>query len=201
MKIEVLHHASVKLTDKKTIYFDPYLISDKTHDADYIFITHDHYDHYDALSIKNISNENTKIIVPTCLKDEKCDLVVEPNKSYKIDDISFETVRAYNVNKSFHLREKDYVGYIVLLKGVYYYIMGDTDRTMETDAVTADICFVPIGGTYTMNVTEAIEYIDYLKPTIAIPIHYGMITGSPELAEEFKNNVNKEIDVQIKINN
>ena len=52
-----------------------------------------------------------------------------------------------------------------------------------------------------MNVTEAIEYIDYLKPTIAIPIHYGMITGSPELAEEFKNNVNKEIDVQIKINN
>ena len=72
---------------------------------------------------------------------------------------------------------------------------------METDAVTADICFVPIGGTYTMNVTEAIEYIDYLKPTIAIPIHYGMITGSPELVEEFKNNVNKEIDVQIKINN
>ena len=185
MKIEVLHHASVKLTDEKTIYFDPYLISDKTHDADYIFITHDH----------------TKIIVPTCLKDEKCDLVVEPNKSYKIDDISFETVRAYNVNKSFHLKEKDYVGYIVLLKGVYYYIMGDTDRTIETDAVTADICFVPIGGTYTMNVTEAIEYIDYLKPTIAIPIHYGMITGSPELAEEFKNNVNKEIDVQIKINN
>ena len=47
MKIEVLHHASVKLTDEKTIYFDPYLISDKTHDADYIFITHDHYDHYD----------------------------------------------------------------------------------------------------------------------------------------------------------
>ena len=90
MKIEVLHHASVKLTDEKTIYFDPYLISDKTHDADYIFITHDHYDHYDGLSIKNISNENIKIIVVTCLKDENSDLVEEPYKLYNIDDISFD---------------------------------------------------------------------------------------------------------------
>ena len=61
MKIEVLHHASVKLTDEKTIYFDPYLISDKTHDADYIFITHDHYDHYDALSIKKGQSGNSEI--------------------------------------------------------------------------------------------------------------------------------------------
>ena len=59
MKIEVLHHASVKLTDEKTIYIDPYKIDLKIHDADYIFITHDHYDHYDIESIRNISyNKN-----------------------------------------------------------------------------------------------------------------------------------------------
>ena len=87
--IEVLCHSSIRIKkENKVIYFDPFKVDRDINDADYIFITHDHYDHYDALSIKNISNENTKIIVPTCLKDEKCDLVVEPNKSYKIDDIS-----------------------------------------------------------------------------------------------------------------
>ena len=48
MKIEVLNHASIKLIDSnKIIYFDPFEIKTKLHDADYIFITHDHYDHYD----------------------------------------------------------------------------------------------------------------------------------------------------------
>ena len=77
--------------------------------------------------------------------------------------------------------------------------MGDTDRTPETDQVKADICFVPIGGTYTMDVAEAIEYINDLHPQVAIPIHYGSITGSLALADEFKEKVNKEIKVEIKI--
>lgn len=200
MKIEVLHHASIKLTDEKTIYIDPYKIDLKIHDADYIFITHDHYDHYDIESIRNISKDTTKIIVPKVLSDEANNLVVEPNKHYTIDDISFDTISSYNIGKSFHPKEKEYVGYNILLKGVYYYIMGDTDRTEEADSVKTDICFVPIGGTYTMNVTEATKYINDLKPAIAIPIHYGMITGSLDLATEFKNSVNKEIDVEIKIN-
>ena len=51
MKIEVLSHASIKLTGEKVIYFDPYNIHEKIEDADYIFITHDHYDHYDKESI------------------------------------------------------------------------------------------------------------------------------------------------------
>lgn len=199
MKIEVIHHASIKLSGDKIIYFDPYLIKDQLHDADYIFITHDHYDHWDVDSIKNISKETTKLIVPECLKDRNPDFVVEPDKKYVFDNINFETISSYNIDKPFHPKEKGYVGYNILLNGVYYYIMGDTDRTPEAMNVKTDICFVPIGGTYTMNVSEAVDFINDLKPAIAIPIHYGMITGSLDLADEFKNNVNKEIDVEIKI--
>ena len=54
MKIDVIRHASIKLSGDKIIYFDPYKIEDELHDADYIFITHDHYDHYDEESINNI---------------------------------------------------------------------------------------------------------------------------------------------------
>ncbi|MBR2828555.1 MAG: MBL fold metallo-hydrolase [Bacilli bacterium] len=199
MKIEVFHHASIKLTGEKIIYFDPYKIEKDFHDADYIFITHDHYDHYDPESIEKVRNDHTKIIVPYCLKDKEHHLLADGYRYYEIDGIKFTTIPAYNINKQFHPREKMYVGYNILLEDRYYYIMGDTDRTPETDMVKTDICFVPIGGTYTMNVEEAIEFINDLKPLVAIPIHYGMITGDVAMGVEFQEKVNKEIKVEIKI--
>ena len=199
MKREVLGHASVKLIGDKTIYFDPYNIKDKYNDADYIFITHDHYDHYDLESINNVKKDNTKIIVPKCLEDKEHYLVVEPNKTYTIDDLEFDVIRSYNPDKPFHPIENDYVGYNVHVEDELFYIMGDTDRTCETDSVKTDICFVPIGGTYTMNVKEAINYINYLKPKVAIPIHYGSIVGSKTLGIDFKNNIDDNIKVELYI--
>ena len=203
MKIEVLNHAAVKLTAEKIFYFDPYEIKNDYHDADYIFITHDHYDHYDDDSIKKVSNENTKLIVPECLKDiENSYLVVEPNKEYTLDNTYFfQTIPAYNTNKAFHPKEKNYVGYNILINGLYYYIMGDTDRTPETDNVKTDICFVPIGGTYTMDTQEASEYINYLQPKKCIPIHYGKVVGDMNMPNIFKEKINKNIEVEILINN
>ena len=199
MKIEVLGHASIKLSGDKIIYFDPYNIKDEMHDADYIFITHDHYDHYDEKSINKIRNDKTKIIVPNCLKDKEYNLLVDGYRMYGIDDIKFVTVPSYNIDKSFHPREKYYVGYNVLLEDKYYYIMGDTDRTPEAMNVKTDICFVPIGGTYTMDAYEGAEFINEIKPKLAIPIHYGEIVGDKNLGEEFKKNVNEDIEVEIKI--
>ncbi len=70
MQIEVLNHASIKITSDKIYYFDPYKIDKKMSDADYIFITHDHYDHFDYSSIKNVINESTMLIVPACLEEK-----------------------------------------------------------------------------------------------------------------------------------
>ncbi len=199
MKIEVIHHASIRLEDEKIIYFDPYDIKEELHDADYIFITHDHYDHYDEKAIEKVKNNQTKIIVPECLKEKENYLVVEPNKEYQIDNLSFQTIRAYNTKVDYHPREKNYLGYNLLLNNSYYYIMGDTNRTPEADMVKTDVCFVPIGGTYTMDKDEAASYINDLNPKEAIPIHYGKIVGKLSLGEEFKNKVNNNIKVTIYI--
>ena len=204
MSIKVLNHASIKITDSKTIYFDPYKFQTKANDADYIFITHDHYDHYDEESIKNVIKEDTILIVPSCLKEQASTLTnnliaVEPNQSYKLVNLSFETIRSYNLNKQFHPKEKNYVGYNVTSDNIKYYIMGDTDRTEESDKVRTDICFVPIGGTYTMDVEEAATYINNLKPKKVIPIHYGSIVGDISLGEKFKNKIDEKIEVEIQI--
>ena len=197
MKVEVLRHASIKITGNKIIYIDPYKIDDKISDADYIFITHDHYDHYDEQSINNIKKDTTKIIVPKCLKDKDNSLVVEPNSEYQIDDIRFTTIPSYNINKPFHPKEKGYVGYNITLEDGNYYAMGDTDATPEALNVKCDVCFVPIGGTFTMDVNEAIDYVNEIKPKKAIPIHYGLIVGDKSLGIEFKENIYKEIEVEL----
>ena len=199
MNIEVIHHASIKLTGDKVIYFDPYKIEDEIHDADYIFITHDHYDHYDEESIKKVKKDTTKIIVPLCLKNKEHNLLIEGYRMYEIDGIKFNTIPAYNINKDFHPRDKYYIGYNIFLDGKYYYIMGDTDVTDEALQVKSDVCFVPIGGTFTMDYVEAANYINETKPSLVIPIHYGMLTGDKSLGEKFKNLINKEIKVELEI--
>lgn len=204
MNIEVFNHSSIKLSDKQNIYFDPYQLKEEKHDADYIFITHDHYDHYDEESIKKILNEKTYLIIPECLKEQAITitdniLVVEPNKTYNIDNLTFETIASYNKTKPFHPKDKKYVGYNLNIENTKYYIMGDTDRTCETDTVKTDICFVPIGGTYTMNVEEASSFINHIKPKKTIPTHYGSLVGDISLGEDFKRLIDKEIEVEIQI--
>ena len=47
------------------------------------------------------------------------------------------------------------------------------------------IALLPIGGKFTMNAEEAAEAAKLIKPSLAIPIHYGTIIGDNKDAEEF----------------
>ena len=52
MEISINCHSSIKIVSDKIIYFDPFKIENDVHDADIIFITHDHYDHFSIEDIK-----------------------------------------------------------------------------------------------------------------------------------------------------
>ena len=67
-----------------------------------------------------------------------------------VQGIKFETIPEYNTNKTFHPKENGWVGYIITLDDIRYYIAGDTDITEENRRVKCDVAFVPVGGTYTM---------------------------------------------------
>jgi len=70
--------------------------------------------------------------------------------------------------------------------GVRYFHAGDTDATPEIKSVSADVVFLPVGGTYTMTAAEAAEASNAIKPKVAVPIHWGSIVGSREDAETFR---------------
>ena len=207
--IELIIHSSIKINNNDDIiYFDPFKLEDKLRKidrADYIFITHPHFDHYSEHDIELIKKGNTKIIAPLCLEDnimslgfnEDNVLLVEPNKEYKIGNYSFETVRAYNVNKDFHKKEDNWVGYILNINGETIYVAGDTDNTEDARKVKCDIACIPIGGIYTCDYMEAVDLVKEIKPSIAIPIHYNSIVGSRHDGYRFKEELDGIIKVEL----
>ena len=199
--IEVLYHSSIRINKEKIIYIDPFKINKNYNDADIVFITHDHYDHYSEEDIDKVINENTTIIIPEELLtkllrkgiNKNAIITVEPNKNYMVQGIKFETISAYNTNKTFHPKENGWVGYIIIINGIRYYIAGDTDITEENKKVKCDVAFVPVGGTYTMDFKEAASLINEIKPKIAIPIHYGSVVGTEQDAIDFVRLLHPEI--------
>ena len=204
--IEVLCHSSIKFNKDLVIYFDPFKISKNYNDADIIFITHNHYDHYSKDDIEKVIKDNTIIIAPLDLENTLSKdfanneyLLVEPNKNYIVKGINFKTIPAYNINKKFHPKENNWVGYLINIAGITYYIAGDTDITEENKKVKCDVAFVPIGGTYTMDYIEAANLINEIKPKIAVPIHYGMIVGTNEDGLKFSHQITNNIECEILI--
>ena len=205
--IEVLYHSSIKINKGVIIYFDPFKIDREYHDADMIFITHSHYDHYSEEDILKVRKESTRVVAPVDLLDNLLTLgftkesitIVKPNENYNVNGLTFKTVPAYNTNKNFHPKSNNWVGYLLTLNDTVYYIAGDTDITEENKQVKCDVAFVPIGGTYTMNYKEAAELINEIKPKIAVPTHYASIVGSLEDGKNFGKLLNSDIECKIYI--
>ena len=193
MNFNVNCNNSVQLLGNKKIYIDPYELKEEVYDADYIFCTHSHYDHFSIKDIEKILKDNTKIITVLSAKEDAVKLVgkenvliVEPNENYEIDDIKFSTTYAFNVDKHFHPKENKWVGFIIELDNKKYYIAGDTDNIPEIRNIKADVAFLPVGGTYTMDYKEAADLANVLDVNTVVPTHYGSVAGRKEDGENFK---------------
>lgn len=201
--VKVLYHASIVLYDN--IYIDPYKIENETHNAKYLFITHSHYDHFSIEDIEKVRNEDTIFFVtPDCKEklleigvDEKRIVTVAPDEMYRFNKIEMQVIPAYNVNKEYHKKEYGWVGYLIKINGVTYYITGDTDVNENIQNIKCDVLFVPIGGTYTMDYKEAADYTNSIKPKYVIPIHYGTIVGKKEDGIEFAKLLDTKIECLI----
>ncbi|HEY3210866.1 MAG TPA: MBL fold metallo-hydrolase [Actinomycetota bacterium] len=175
--------------DDLTVYIDPWMVT--TDDpADVILITHAHYDHFQHEDIEKVSKKGTKLVAPHDIARELSGDVtpVRPGDSLEVGGVKVQAVPAYNIVKErlqAHPKENNWVGYILSLGSNTYYHAGDTDHIPELEAVRADVAFLPIGGTYTMDPGEAAGLAKAISPHVAVPMHYGFVVGSPSDAERF----------------
>lgn len=210
--ITVNTQSSIRIEGSSVLYFDPLGIREECYDADIVLITHEHFDHFSPDDIRKVANENTMLIFPSSMKQAALSKLSDFDEGqFSFVDASLhkvvmsdlqtviEPVRAYNVGKKFHPRENDWLGYVVNMDGVRYYVAGDTDANEDNLSVKCDIALVPVGGTYTFNPAEAADFINKIAPRAAVPTHYGSIVGGADAGEIFKNAVADEIKVFLKL--
>ncbi len=187
----------------KVVYTDPFKIGAGGPAADLILVTHEHFDHCSPEDAEKIAKDLTVIVCPAdCAekfhKNKKIKTVpVKPGDRVNAAGIDVQAVPAYNIDKKFHPRERQWVGYIFTLGGKRIYIAGDTDHIPEMRDFRADIALLPVSGTYVMTAEEAARAALDIKPEIAIPMHYGSIVGSAEDAARFKALLEGKVKVVI----
>ncbi len=209
--ITINKQSSIRIAGSRLLYFDAFGINDEAHDADYIFVTHEHFDHFDPKSIAKIMRTESVLVAPESMKnkllkelavaEEKCTFC-KPGESFEENGLKVTTVPAYNKLKPFHTKGSKWLGYLVEMEGVSYYIAGDTDANEDVKKVKCDVALVPVGGHYTMDKKQAAELIGNMKPKAAIPTHYGEVVGNPSDGADFKALVekkDKDIQVEIKL--
>ncbi|MDP1728777.1 MAG: MBL fold metallo-hydrolase [archaeon] len=202
IEIKWLGHSGFKiktLTEEKIIvYIDPFRLFDEDKElekADFIFITHSHYDHCSIEDIRKIVRNGTIIVCTGDCSSKfshinvNVDLkIVEPNTKMQFDSFAFNfwCIPAYNNGKHFHDIGEDWVGYVLDFNGTKVYHAGDTDFISEMKSLSTaniDIALLPIGGTYTMNAGEAAKAASIITPKLAIPMHFGVVEKTGDKSE------------------
>ncbi len=199
IKFHALMHASIRIEyDGKEIEIDPVLkLRDRTVDysampkADYIFVTHEHQDHFDQEAINQLSGKNTVLVT-----NKRCGdmlgygrIMVNGDNLKIADDFTVDAIPAYNTtesNKQFHPKGRDN-GFIFTIDGLRIYIAGDTEDIPEMSAIKdIDIAFLPCNQPFTMTPEQLVRAAKIVKPKILFPYHYGQtdISGIPDLLKE-----------------
>lgn len=194
VKFHALVHASIRIEyDGKEIEIDPVAkLGNKVIDyaampkADYLFVTHEHGDHFNQDAIKILSGETTRFITNKRCADlfGSGEVMANGDKKQIADDFTVEAVPAYNTTEGhlqFHPKGRDN-GYILTIDGLRIYIAGDTEDIPEMASIKdIDIAFLPCNQPYTMTTAQLVKAARVVKPKVLFPYHYGQtdVSGIP----------------------
>ena len=199
IKFHALVHASIRMEyDDKEIEIDPVTkLGNKTIDyaampkANYIFVTHEHGDHFNPEAITQLSDDGTQLIT-----NQRCadmlghgKVMVNGDKLQLSEDITVEAVPAYNTTEGrqqFHPKGRDN-GYILTIDGLRVYVAGDTEDIPEMASIkNIDIAFLPCNQPYTMTTDQLVNAAKIIKPKVLFPYHYGQ-TDVSTIASQLQN--------------
>ncbi len=207
--VRVLTHSAIRMESEYgvVLYFDPFDLAEEFHDADAVILTHSHHDHLSPADIAKVSKEGTLLIVPESCAAEAAPLgmpviTLAAGEATSVKGNVVHAVPAYNVEPErlgFHPKENGWLGYLLVMDDVTYYIAGDTDQNPDNENLRCDVALIPIGGTYTMDAGQAAAFVNKLRPRIAIPTHYGTAVGPKDAVDAFEPLVDEKIEVMRKM--
>lgn len=189
-------HSCFGITNEITLVTDPHDgksigIHAPSVTGDIILVSHDHYDHN---SVKSVEKEGSKVITDT--------------RKRNISNVEIKGIESFHDECCGEKRGSNTI-YKFTMENITFCHMGDLGHDLDEETVQkigdVDILFIPIGGTFTLDVKQAWRIIKKVKPRIAVPMHYKIgglslpITGIEPFLEESKYEILKvgnEIDIE-----
>ena len=163
------------------VHVDP-LAVDEESEADFVLLTHPHYDNFSEDDIAKVRGERTVLIAPASMKKQldDADHFMRPGDMLQLDHFDVLAVPAHNVGKKFHTADQGWLGYVFTVDGTTYYHAGDTDFLDAMHGIRCDVAFLPVGGHYTMGVEDAAKAGEACGAEVVVPIHWGDPHGTED---------------------
>ena len=190
MKLRYFSHSAFQLTTNKgiKILIDPFLSGNPTSPvkandvkADYIILTHAHGDHIgDSFEIAKRCN-STFICVNELAnycgsKGFKAhNMHIGGSHNFEFGRVKFTIAHHGSLTPDNHYGGEP-AGVIIFADDKVIYHTGDTglfyDMKLIGELNAIDYMLLPIGDNFTMGLSDAVKAVEFVKPKIAVPIHY-----------------------------
>lgn len=176
------------------VHVDPIGVTDDSA-ADYILLTHPHYDNFSERDIDRIRSGQTVVAAPASMKKllGDADHFMRPGDMLQLDGLDVLAVPAYNLDKRFHRPEHGWLGYVFTVGDVTYYHAGDTDFLPSMFGIRCDVAFLPCGGHYTMGPGDAARAAAACAASVVVPIHWGEPHATREEVEVIRDLFDGEV--------
>jgi len=208
MKIKWLGHSAFLLDGSKRILIDPFIEDnpvsksepEDVKNIDYIALTHDHGDHIGDTE-KIAKNNNAKVItifeISQFLQEKGIDSV-----GMNIGGTVAEKGANFSMVQAFHSSGKGApTGFIIEIDGKKLYHTGDTglfsDMKLIREIYEPEIMLLPIDGLFNMDIKLAAKAVEFIKPKIAIPMHYNTFPAIEVDVGKFKELAEEHAKIEI----
>lgn len=188
-EIEYLGHSAFAIRDEgKEVLIDPFLSDNPRAPPsasqvrpDLVLVTHAHHDHLgDATAISKRFGCPVLSTFEVVNRLEELGACIVPGNIGGEIDLSFCQVKVFPAVHSSSFEDGSYGGvacsFLVRMGGKVIFHAGDTalfgDMSLVGDEDGIDVALLPVGGTYTMDVKDAVKAMRLLRARTMVPMHY-----------------------------
>lgn len=207
MKLRYLGHSAFELTgtDGTKILIDPYLdgnpqatLKSDQVQADFIVVTHAHGDHLgDTLKIAKRCNSTVICVAELAGYLAGKGLKTQGMQIGGAHEFPFGRVKLTLALHGSQTPDGHYAGLaagaLILIDGSCIYHTGDTglfgDMRLIGELQSVDYLLLPIGDNYTMGLQDALKAVEFIRPRVAIPMHFNTWPSVAADAQAFAEGV------------
>ena len=216
--IRFLAHAAVELkSGDTTVLVDPFItgnpkvtVEASELEPTHILLTHGHQDHYGD-TVEIAKRTGATVVAITEIADELERGGRRERRSTRTSaarssstGAGSSSCPAWHTSTTPKGQVSTPAGLLIMIGGTLVYHLGDTALFSDLQLIArrgdhVDVALVPIGGHYTMDRLDAVTAVEFIDPSVVIPVHYDTFPPVETDAEAFKADVESQTSAKVVI--